>query len=94
MGKKSTCKAGDSGSIPGSKRIPGGGNGNLLQYSCWENPMGRGAWQATVHGVVKNQTQLSMSTDRHIGGISSQIYVTMFCFQLTISWQYDLTYSV
>ena len=41
--------AGDSGSIPGLGRSPGVGLGNILQYSCWENPMDRGAWQATVH---------------------------------------------
>ena len=41
---------GDVGSIPGSGRSPGAGNGNPLQYSCLENPMDRGAWQATVHG--------------------------------------------
>ena len=43
---------GDLGSIPGSGRSPGEGNDNPLQYSCLENPMDRGAWQATVHGVV------------------------------------------
>ena len=42
-GKESTCNAGDAGSIPGSGRSPGGGNGNPLQYSCLENPMDRGA---------------------------------------------------
>ena len=47
------------GSIPGSGRSSGGGYGNPLQYSCLENPMDRGAWQATVHGVTKNWTQLS-----------------------------------
>ena len=46
------------GSIPGWGRYPGGGHGNALQYSCLENPMDRGAWQATVHGVSK-QTQFS-----------------------------------
>ena len=46
------------GSIPGSWRSPGGGNGNPFQYSCLENPMHRGAWWATVHGVVMSQTQL------------------------------------
>jgi len=46
------------GSIPGSGRPPGGGNGNLLQYFCLGNPKDREAWQATVHGVVKSQTQL------------------------------------
>ena len=49
----------DTGSIPGSGRSPGGGYGNPLQYSCLENPMDRGAWQATVHGVAKSQTGLS-----------------------------------
>ena len=47
-----------SGSIPGWGRPPGGGNGNPLQYSCLENPMGKGAWQATVHGILQSQTQL------------------------------------
>ena len=46
-------------SIPGSGRFTAGGNGNPLQYSCLENPMGRGAWQATVHGVTKSWTWLS-----------------------------------
>ena len=49
-----TEDARDTGSIPGSGRSPGGGNGNLLQDSCLENPMDRGAWQATVHGVSKS----------------------------------------
>ena len=51
MGKESACNAGDVGSIPGLGRSPGEGNGNPLQYSCLENPMNRGAWQPTVHGV-------------------------------------------
>ena len=46
----------DMGSIPGLGRCPGGGNGNLLQYSCLENPMDRGAWQAMVHKVTKSRT--------------------------------------
>ena len=46
------------GSIPGSGRSPGGEHGNPLQYSCLENPMDRGSWQATVHSVAKNRTQL------------------------------------
>ena len=58
-GKKSACNAGDVGSIPGSGKLPGEGNGNPLQYSCLENPMDRGAWGATVHRVAKNWTQLS-----------------------------------
>ena len=58
-GKESTCNPGDAGSIPGSGRSPGVGNGNQLQYSCLENSMDRGAWWATAHGVAKSQTQLS-----------------------------------
>ena len=46
----------DAGSIPGLGRSPGGGHGNPLQYSCLENPMDRGAWQATVHKVTQSQT--------------------------------------
>ena len=54
--KASACNAGDLGSIPGLGRSSGEGNGNPLQYSCLKNPMDRGAWQATVHGVTKSQT--------------------------------------
>ena len=50
---------GDPGSIPGSRRSPGEGNGTPLQYSGLENPMDRGAWQAAVRGVTKSQTRLS-----------------------------------
>ena len=46
----------DMGLISGSERSPGGGHGNPLQYSCLENPMDRGAWQATVHRIAKSQT--------------------------------------
>ena len=49
----------DPGLIPGLGRSPGGGHGNPLQYSCLENPMDSGAWQATVHGVSKSWTRLS-----------------------------------
>ena len=51
--KESACNVGDVGSIPGSGRSPGEENGNLLLYSCLENPRDRGAWQATIHGVAK-----------------------------------------
>ena len=60
-GKESACNAGDPGLILGSGRFPGEGNGYPLQYSYLENPMDRGAWQATFHGVVKSQTRLSDS---------------------------------
>ena len=58
----SACNVGDLDSIPGLGRSPGEGNGNLLQYSCLENPMDRGAWWATVHGVAKSRTRLSNFT--------------------------------
>ena len=67
-GKESACNAGaegDTGSILGSGRSPGGGHGNPLQYSCLENPMDRGAWRAIVYRVPKSQTglkRLSMHT--------------------------------
>ena len=56
---ESAYNAGDLGLIPGSRRSPGKGNGNLLQYSCLENPRNGGAWQATVHGVAKSWTRPS-----------------------------------
>ena len=54
VGQESTCSAGDQGLIPGLGRSPGEGNGNPLQYSSLENPMDRGAWWATVHGVTES----------------------------------------
>ena len=62
MIKTSASNAGDPGSIPESGRSPGEGNGNALQYSCLENSMDGGAWQATVHGAAKSETQLSNFT--------------------------------
>ena len=53
ISKESACSAGDLGSIPGSGRSPGEGNGSPFQYSCLENPMDREAWQATVYGVAR-----------------------------------------
>ena len=61
-GKASVYNAGDPGSVPGPGRSPGERNGNPLQYYCLENPMDRGAWQATVHGVAKSWTRLSHFT--------------------------------
>ena len=60
MVKESACQSGDMGLIPGSGRSPAGGNGNPLQYSSLDNPMDRGVWQATVHGVAKSQTGLNV----------------------------------
>ena len=64
-GKGSICQSGDArdaGSVPGSGRSPGVGSGNPLQCSCLENPVDRGAWWATVHGVTKSQTRLNVNT--------------------------------
>ena len=72
-GKESTCNARDavdSGSIPGLGRSPGGGNGNLLQYSCLENPRDGGAWWAAVYGVAQSRTRLkrlSSSSSKLVG---------------------------
>ena len=58
MVKTPPANAGDAGLIPGSRRFPGEENGShfLLQYSCLDNPMDKGTWQATVHGVAKSRT--------------------------------------
>ena len=68
MAKNPSANAGDAGDpvwIPGLGRFSGGGNGNPLQYSCLENPMDRGTWQATVHGVTKSQTGLVIYHAHH-----------------------------
>ena len=59
------ANAGDAGLIPGVGRSPGDGNGNPLQCCCLENPMDRGAWRATVHGVTKCGSQLSDRAHPH-----------------------------
>ena len=58
-GKESACNVGDPGLIPGSGRFPGEGKGNPLLYSCLENSIDRGVWQAKIHGIAKSQTRLS-----------------------------------
>ena len=63
-GKEPACNAGDLGSIPGSGRSPGEGNGNPLQYSCLENPMDREAWRAAVHGVTTEATEQACKIGR------------------------------
>ena len=78
----STANAGNTGdpdSIPGSGRSPGEGNSNPPQYSCLRNPMDRRTWQATVHGVAKNQTQLS-----HLAAAAAAFYFTLECSWLTM----------
>ena len=59
----------DMDSIPGFERSTGGGHGNPFQYSCLENPLDRGAWQATVHGVSKSQTRLKRLSVHTLGPI-------------------------
>ena len=71
--KASACNVGDLGSIPGSRRYPGEGNGNPLQYSFLENPMDGGAWWATVHGVAKSRTRLSDFTLLHFSILAWEI---------------------
>ena len=61
-GKESASQAGDTGSLPGSGRSPREGNGTLLQYSCLENSMDRGAWWAIVHGVTESDVAEGLST--------------------------------
>ena len=63
--KESACNAGDPGSIPGLGRSSGEGNGNPLQYSCLENPMDGGAWNATVHGGCK-ESDMTNFTSLHM----------------------------
>ena len=77
----------DAFSIPGSGRCPGRGTGNPLQYSCLENSMERGAWQATVHVITKSRTQLTEHTHRnHIQSLSCPAFLIFNLFFLFFSW--------
>ena len=78
--KASACNVGDLGSIPGSGRSPGEGNGNPLQYSCPKNPMDRGAWWATVQGVAKSRTRLSDFISLYFRICGFQIYFRICSF--------------
>ena len=69
--KASAWNVEDPGSIPGSGRSPGGGNGTPLQYSCLENFMDREAWWATVHGVTESRTQLSNTPPKSLQMVTS-----------------------
>ena len=89
-GKESACSAGDVGSIPGLRRSPGGRNGNPLQYSCLENPMDRGAWWATVRGVMKNQMWLSDWTTTNIQELSLKHFHFTSQMGWTILWAHRL----
>ena len=70
--KEPTCNAGDPGSIPELGRSPGGRHGNPLQYSHLQNPMERGTWRATVHGVAKSQTRVKRLS-RHARTLKSPV---------------------
>ena len=76
-GKASACSAGDPGSIPGSGRSPGEGNGSPFQYSCLESPMDGGAWWVTVHGVAESDTaeRLHFHFLPHIFGLPKGVLV-------------------
>ena len=71
VGKASACNVGDPGLIPGSGRSPGEGNGNPIQYSCLENPMDRGARQATVQGVTRVRHDLATKPPMGVGNLVS-----------------------
>ena len=77
--KESACNARDPGSIPGWKDSPGEGNGNPLQYSCLENPMGRGAWEATVYGIERVRHNWAINPFVNHLNISSQMHPTQTC---------------
>ena len=90
----STGDTRDTGLIPGLGRSPGEGNGNPLQYSCLKNPMGREAWQATVHRVIKSQTwlkRLSMYTLLFSFGFSLgwDIFLHLFTLSLVCPWSWS-----
>ena len=83
-GKASAYNAGDSGSIPGSERSAGEGNGNPLQRSCLENPTDRGACQATVRGVTKSRTRLSKFLSL---SLNPRLHLPLFCRSASPGWE-------
>ena len=78
--KEFICNVGDLGSIPGLGRFAGGGHGNPLQYSCLENPMDRGAWWATVHGVTKELDRTEQLSPHNMGScVNITTVLLAFC---------------
>ena len=89
MQEESACNSGDPGSIPGLGRSPGEGNGYPLQYSCLENPMDRGACQATIHWVAKSQTtteKLTLSLRRKTRHLKLRNIVLLCVWEDTRDW--------
>ena len=91
--KASAYNAGDLGSVPGSGRSPGKGNGNPLQYSCLENPMDGGAWWTAIHGITKSRTWLSDFTFTFTLNVCSlrdkdlQLVATITYFLVICTWE-------
>ena len=83
--KNPPAKAGDAGSVPETGRFPGVGNGNPFQYSCLENPMDRGAWRATGHGVTESD-MTSSHTCTVLGWEAS------LCISNLLVWGYTFEY--
>ena len=99
-GKESTCNVGDPDSIPGSGRSPGGGHGSPLEYPYLENPLDRGAWQATVHRVTKSRTrvnQQSIPAHRQPWSITTVKIINLFVmpqsFLLRSKWIFNFPKS-
>ena len=79
----SSYSAGDLGSVPGSEKSLGEGNGNPLQYSCLENPMDRGAWWATVHGIARvGHDLVTKPPPPNYNHISKYKFMNSTCFTL------------
>ena len=85
--KNPVVNAGDGESIPGSGRSPGGGNGTPLQYFCLENPMGRGAWWAMVHGVA--ELDMTEATEHTLVHGSSIFWRTVILFSIMVSHMFQ-----
>ena len=81
-GKESTCNSGDVGLIPELGRSPGEGNGNPFQYSCLRNPMDRGVWQATVHGVARVGTTECLITSTSYNHEGHDIFILMIIIEI------------
>ena len=94
-GKESACNVGDPGSIPGSERSLGKGNGNPLQYFCLKNSTDRGVWWASVHGVAKSRTWLNKSQHTHTHTHKQYDYKCRVCIDYTVNeWHMKMTWRL